>query len=215
MRMINNYLSCSLVFLIMTFQVSAQEQEIEVRMEQGDSTLIFMGFNRAKVTHEVILRLTAENLIGYHGPVTKLIPPNTYVPMVTLQYDPTEPYSVSSQYSYIAKPTPDEAKLQEFEIKRELLESFDAENIPVIVFYGEGCSRSEYTRKFLTRKKIPFKYLETSKNDYYNKAMFALIRMKDPNITRIQYPVIMTLDRLDYDIGNLSWYLKELASEFK
>lgn len=215
MRMTLTLLFISLLPLLATSQTSLQEQEIEVTMEQGDSTLIYLAYNKTKVTHEVTLSIKADNLSGYNGPVTKLIPPDTYVPMITLGYDPYEPYSVRSQYSYTPKPTPEEAKLQEFELKRELLESFDAENIPVIVFYGEGCSRSEYTRKFLERKKIPFKYLETTKNEYNNKAMFTLIRMKDPYTNRIQFPVIMTMDRLDYDIGNLSWYLKELASDFK
>ncbi|MBT8285610.1 MAG: hypothetical protein HKO75_09565 [Flavobacteriaceae bacterium] len=192
-----------------------QEYEVEVTMDQTDSTVVFFAKNKSEIRQQVTLNLTQQNLRGYNGPVTMLVPAGESLPMITLTFITQEPWSVSTNYSYIAKPTEEEKIRRQAQLKMELLESLDTGNNPVIVFYGEGCARSEYARDYLEKKKIPFKYIETSNNEHYNKIMFHLIRMQDPETQRIQYPVILANDSISYDIANLRWYLKELAVQYK
>ncbi len=90
---------------------------------------------------------------GYKGPITRINPAKESIVLATLGFDPKRPWSVKTNYSYIPKPTEEESKSKEALLRKELFESLDTRNNPVIVFYGEGCARSEYTREYLERKK--------------------------------------------------------------
>lgn len=210
--------SLRLVFCFFLFTNSwgwAQKNDIEVSHEQSDSTVVFIAKNNTEVRHEITLNLTVQNLKGYSGPITQLISSGESIPMITLGIVPNEPWSYSTSYSYNAKPTEEESKVQQQQLKLELLESLDTKNNTIIVFYGEGCARSEYARNFLEKKQIPFKYVETRNNEHYNKIMFHLIKLQDPDTQRIEYPVFLMNDTLEYDIKNLKWYLKELTANYK
>ncbi|MDC6366450.1 MULTISPECIES: hypothetical protein [Flavobacteriaceae] len=43
--------------------------------------------------------------------------------------------------------------------------------------------------------------------------MFELIRLQNPEVERIAYPVFLIDGKLDHTIENLRWYIKELAQK--
>ena len=132
--------------------------------------------------------------------------------MATLSIEENGPWSYETSYTYRPKPTDEEINIQNQKLKAQLFELLDTKSHPVIVFYGEGCTRSAYAKQMLEQKKIPFTYLNTTKDEHYNKVMFELLKMQEPDIKRVQFPVFLVDGRLDHDIENLRWYIKELAS---
>ena len=200
------------IWLLTNSCIWAQNNEIEVHTLQNDSAVVFTAQNHSNLRQELTLTLTVKNLTGYQGPITRLIEAGDSVQVAALEIRPREPWSLNTSYSYIAKPTEEEAKELQEQLRQELFESLDTRNNPIIIFYGEGCTRSEYAREYLEKKKVPFKYLESRDNEAYAKIMFQLIGMQDPETQRIEYPVFLVNGRLDYDIENLRWYLKELTA---
>ncbi|WP_161991899.1 glutaredoxin family protein [Flagellimonas algicola] len=192
----------------------SQNEEIELITQQSDSSLTFIAKNSSDVTNQFTLDIIVKNLIGYQGPITKLIPANGSEQIIVLAI-PEGPWSYETNYTYKAAPTKEELIRQKKRIKQEFLNSLNANESTLVVFYGEGCPRSIYAKEMLERKKIPFTYLDASSNEYYSKVMFELIRQKEPNVERVQYPVIMVDDQLEYDIENLRWYLKQLIATRK
>ncbi|WP_420399526.1 glutaredoxin family protein [Flagellimonas sp.] len=144
-----------------------------------------------------------------------MIPANGSEQIIVLAIPEGKPWSYETNYTYKAAPTKEELIRQKKRIKQEFLSSLKVNESTLVVFYGEGCPRSTYTKEMLERKKMPFTYLDASSNEYYSKVMFELIRQKEPNVERVQYPVIMVDNQLEYDIENLRWYLKELIAARK
>ncbi|WP_410548942.1 glutaredoxin domain-containing protein [Allomuricauda sp. F6463D] len=90
---------------------------------------------------------------------------------------------------------------------------FDTKNNPIIFFYKEGCPRSKYAKEMLDRKKIPYKYINTSNNKEYLKDMFKLLKLQSSGMNKVLYPLFLIDGRLDHDIANLRLYIKDLASK--
>ncbi|MCL6266037.1 glutaredoxin family protein [Flagellimonas myxillae] len=203
----------SFLFLVLSIlPLHSQSEEVKLITQQTDSSLIFIGHNSSELRTQIILNITQKNLIGYDGPITKLIPAKGSEQMIVLSIPKDKPWSYQTNYTYKSSPTEKELTRQKKRIKQELLSTLNADESTLVVFYGEGCPRSIYTKEMLEKKKIPFAYLDASSNEYYSKVMFELIRQKVPDVKRVQYPVIMVDDQLEYDIDNLRWYLKELIA---
>lgn len=202
---------CVLFFMILQFAI-AQNDKIQITIQEREEGLIFSAMNDAEVQHEVTLTISVQNLLGYHGPITKMVPAKDSVQMARLSFQENKPWFYETGYTYRPIPTKEEIAEQNEQVKQELFDFLGTEENPIIVFYGEGCSRSEYAKEMLEKKKIRFKYLNTTKSEHFNKVMFELLRLEKPNITRVQFPVFLVNNELDYDIENLRWYIKELAS---
>ncbi|MGX1928117.1 hypothetical protein [Flagellimonas sp. 2504JD4-2] len=188
---------------------------MQIITRETESGLAFYALNNAEVQHEITLNLSVRNLSGYHGPITKMVTAKDSIQMIQLSFKEDLPWSYQTSYTYTPKPTTEEQGKQKKQLKKELFEFLDTKNNPVIVFYGEGCTRSAYAKEMLEKKKLAFKYLNTTKNEHYNRIMQELVRLKDPDITTIGYPVFLVNGKVDHSIENLRWYIKELASNIE
>lgn len=198
--------------VIVSSCIIAQRNDIQITIQETGEGLIFSAINDTEVQHEVKLTIAFQNLMGYDGPVTQMVRAKDSVQMARLSFQENKPWSYKTSYTYKPIPTKEETAEQNEQVKQELFNFLGTKENPIIVFYGEGCSRSEYAKEMLEKKKIRFKYLNTTKNEHFNKVMFELLRLEKPNITRVQFPVFLVNNELDYDIENLRWYIKELAS---
>lgn len=198
--------------LLFSSCIIAQKNDIQITIQETEEGLVFTAINDTEVQHEVTLTIAFQNLMGYDGPVTQIVPAKDSVQITKLSFQENKPWLYETSYTYTPIPTREETAEQNEQVKQELFSFLGTEKNPIIVFYGEGCSRSEYAKEMLEKKKIRFKYLNTTKNEHFNKVMFELLRLEKPNITRVQFPVFLVNNELDYDIENLRWYIKELAS---
>lgn len=207
-------IGCLIIFIISQCIV-AQDDGVEISVHQTQAELTFYALNNTETRQEVNLTISVKNLMGYHGPITKIISAKDSVEMTKLTIQKNNPWSYETSYTYSAKPTTEENEISNKQLRLELLEFLDAKNNPVIVFYGEDCPRSAYAREILEKKRISFKYLNATRDEHYKKAMFELLKLQEPNIKRVQYPVFLVDNKLNHDIENLRWYINKLALEKK
>ncbi|WP_420320984.1 hypothetical protein [Flagellimonas sp.] len=203
------------LFLLVCSIVRAQNEDVEIRTHETESGLALYALNKTAVQHEITLNLSVKNLSGYQGPITKMVKAKDSIQMIQLSFQEGMPWSYETNYTYTPTPTEEEQVQQKEQVKKELFGFLDTKNNPIIVFYGEGCTRSAYAKEMLEKKKLAFKYLNVTTNDHYNKIMQELVLLKDPDITTIGYPVFLVNGEIDYSIENLRWYIKELASNME
>jgi glutaredoxin len=200
-----------LAFLAFQFMV-AQNYDVEIVAHNNEKGVAFYAVNNTETRQEVNLTVIATNLSGNHGPIVKMVAAKDSVEMTTLLFMENKSWSYDTSSTYIPKPTEEEFEKQKLQLKQELFDFLDTKNNPIIVFYGEGCTRSAYAKELLDKKKIPYKYLNLTRHEHFNKAMQELLLMQEPDIKRVGYPIFLVDGRLDHDIENLRWYIKELAS---
>ncbi|MEZ4809889.1 MAG: glutaredoxin domain-containing protein [Allomuricauda sp.] len=204
-------LSILLAFLAFQFMV-AQSSEVDIVAHNDDKGIVFYAVNKSGTRQKVNLTVMATNLSGNHGPIVKMVAAKDSVEMTTLLFMENNSWSYDTSYTYIPKPTEKEIEQQKLQLKQELFDFLDTKNNPIIVFYGEGCTRSAYAKELLDKKKIPYKYLNLTRHEHFNKAMQELLLIQEPEIKRVGYPIFLVDGRLDHDIENLRLYIKELAS---
>nr|WP_299171144.1 hypothetical protein [uncultured Allomuricauda sp.] len=199
--------------LFLFFQpIIGQNNEVKITTEQTESGLTFYAKNNNEIRHEITLDISAKNLSGYQGPITKMVEGKDSIQMVQLSFQKDQPWSYQTNYTYTPKPTKDELEKQKDQLKQEMFDFLDAKTNKIIVFYAEGCSRSTYAREMLEKRKISVKYLNATKNEHYYKVMLELLRLQEPDLKRVGYPVFLINNKLDNDIENLRWYIKDLVS---
>ncbi|MER3375863.1 MAG: hypothetical protein RIM83_14590 [Allomuricauda sp.] len=205
--------SLTFVLLFFAFQyLVAQNHDVEIVAHNNEKGVVFFAVNNTGTRQEVNLTVTATNLSGNHGPIVKMVAAKDSVEMTTLLFMENKLWSYDTSSTHIPKRTEQELEQQKQQLKQELFDFLDTKNNPIIVFYGEGCTRSAYAKELLDKKKIPHKYLNLTRHEHFNKAMQELLLMQEPDIKRVGYPIFLIDGRLDHDIENLRWYIKELAS---
>ncbi|WP_422860235.1 hypothetical protein ACOKFD_04980 [Flagellimonas sp. S174] len=209
------FLGTSIILILLTLPVWAQEQPIDIVVDQSQDSLTLWGINHTDLTQEVTLQLVVENLLGYDDAITLLIPPKDSLVMTKLGIPKGKHWKWSSDYAWKPKPTEQELLVYNIKKKQEVFKAFEVDENPLILFYKEGCSRSRFAKESLERKKISFKLINTTSNVQDGKRLSELIRIEDPDNKQYLFPVFLDRKQLVYDITDLRGYMKSLVKNYK
>lgn len=201
-----------LIFSILScFQSRSQQKAVDILTNQKEDNITFNVINLTDTRQEVTLEIDTVNLSGYEKPIKKLVSAKDTVSFTTLSFVKSKRWEYATNYTYRPKPTENEIKVENERSRKELLQSLDHSTSGITVFVTEGCKRSEYVTKYMKRKKIQFKSLETSSNDLYNRGMWQSLRFEEPSIETVQFPVFLIGDHIDYNITDLKQYTTNLS----
>ena len=208
--MIKNYLSIiALSFISISY---AQKHDVELIVNKTKEGFVFTVTNHTDVQQEIVLTLKIENLIGYKKPITKLIPAKATIEVIKLYFIKGKYGKYSSNYIYKPKPTKEEQTLKVKQLKEKLLEKVGDITKGIVVFSKDGCTRSQYTTKYLLDNKIEFKFLNTSKNKEYKDLMWILINEENQgtSLNRVTMPVVLINGKLFHNIKDLKLFVTNL-----
>lgn len=200
---------------LFSLSISAQEKPVDIVADQSEDTLAFFGINRTELTQEVTLELVVENLLGYEGAVTRLIPPKDSLEMIKLGIPKGKKWKWSSDYTWKQRPSDEERLVYKAKKKQEIFEAFKVDENPLILFYKQGCSRSKFAKESLERKKIPFKLINTTASIQESDRLSQLIKIENPENERYLFPVFLDQKELIYDIADLKGYMKSLVKNHR
>ncbi|WP_136465640.1 hypothetical protein [Flagellimonas onchidii] len=206
------YVVCQFMLLYCSF-VCGQNADVDVSIHQIDETLAFYIINHSDLRQEVTLTISAQGLLGYKQPVTKLVPANDSIHMIALSFVKEKPWSYETSFSYRSVPTKEEIVRQNETIKKELFKHLEVRTGQPILFYKEGCTRSMYAKEALDRKNIRYKFLNVTKIPHYEKVLFELLRIQNPDAETFLYPVFLIDGKLNYSMDNLKWFMRGLTSK--
>lgn len=210
------------IFIVLFFKgMYGQEDPSTVFYEDENKIKIFekkvadgvelFGSNLEEVTYELILNIKAINIGENYTSISRNIPPMDTLLFIKLSInDKKLPWSYNTSYNYKSNPTENEKIARSIQLKEELIEHLGVEQSgQIALFYKNGCSRSEYTKNFLERKKIPFKIFNTSENEHFSKIMWKFLKLEDSNLKRIRFLVLLMDEEIIYNMENLSYQLNK------
>lgn len=196
-----------LIFVIFgCIHARAQQKEVDVLTDLKENNITFNVVNFTDTRQEVTLEIDTINLSGYEKAITKLDSARDTVSFTTLFFKNGEEWQYSTNYTYRPKPTDNKIRVGQANLRRELLQSLGHTDTAITIFVAEDCARSEYATKFLKRNKIPFQSLEVSSDNFYERVMWQLVKLEEPDIEVVQFPVFLVGDTIAYNIENLKGY---------
>lgn len=198
-----------LILILPTLLFGQEEHPISFFETRDGNDINLKAVNHGNVRYESTLVLEIENLSGYEAPITKMVGVQDTVLFVTLAIPKEKKWSYASSYTYVPKPK----KFEAAEMKQALVNSIDGLGSGITVFTKEGCGRSAYVMNQMIVKNIPFKELETSNNDFNGRLMWSLIRIENPEVKEIRFPILLIDGQLTYKIDDLKAYTKALVKK--
>ncbi len=196
--------------IFICFSSLSQQKDIDVLVDQNGNIIAFNAVNYTNIQQEVTLEIDTVALDGYRGSVTKLVQANDTVPLTRLSIAKNAKWEYTKNFTYRPKPTDSEIKAQKETIRSEMLQSLNHSESRITIFVGEGCSRSKYAELYMKRKNIPFNSLEVNSNDFYNRVMWELLKLEEPDIKRVTFPVFLIEDTIVYNIDGIQKFVKTL-----
>ena len=184
----------------------AQENAIQIVVEETKRDLVFRGVNSSLVQQKVRLKIDTVNLAGYKGPITKYIAPNDTIVMVRLAFKNDKRWSYNTNYNYDPVPT----FTQKQEVKMEVLRNVGDLDKGIVLFYDNDCPRCNYAFTYMAENKIPFKLMNIRSESKSQQLMWQLIQMEKPDLTRVQMPVYLVNGAISYDIKDLEGFTSGL-----
>lgn len=199
-----------LIFLIGLVSYS-QKKDIELTTIQTKKGFEINAINNTNFQQEITLTLTLKNLKGYSEPIVKLIPANSTVEMAKLFFINNKATEVRTSYMAVAKLTEEEKILIHKKIKEKETTDLIDLNSGIVVFAKDGCSRCEFTTRYLVDNNIDFRFIDTSdKNKPQNKKMWNLVKLDNPYIKSVKMPVILVDGKISYSINDLKAFVTKL-----
>lgn len=198
----------SVILLMLSMTVLAQQKEIEFKVEDNDKTLSIICYNNSDATQEVVLSvLDIKGLKGYKEPIKKQLSPKSSLKFIELTYEYVYSYKLS--YSKKKIVTDKEKQDQLAEKATHYLKDLSKINEGIVVFDDVECSRCSYTTSYLMDNNIEFKIVDISNNKKNLDLMWKTIKASGQSMN-VKTPVIMVDGEVSHSHPNLKEFLEGL-----
>ncbi len=194
--------------LLVQISLNAQKQEIEIEEVRGNSEIKLFAQNTTSDDLDLTFGIQVVGFtISEKLPVKKILKPGVKEYLLTL----TAPkgvdceYNTSVSYKKIKKVS---ALTENKGTQRTTGIQINPDKINV--FTQDSCERCEYIISYLEKNKIPFLELNTSLHQPNQQLMFSKLAEAGFNGKDVQMPVIILKGKTDYNITNLSEYVKNM-----
>ncbi|MBK8519087.1 MAG: hypothetical protein IPL55_23220 [Saprospiraceae bacterium] len=201
----------SLIIILIFYYVSAfgQKQDIEIIEERSDSEIKLFAINNTSDDLEMEFRLRFTGFTTNEKfPIVIVLKNGNKEYLVTLKATVGIDceYSTSVSYKKIAKAEkPDNAQTG---VRKMTGIQLNPEKINV--FTKDGCSRCEYVINYLQTNNIPYLELNISIHNPNLDLMFEKMEEFGFKETNVRMPVVISRNKLDYNIGDLPGFVKNL-----
>lgn len=200
------------VLILFSYFSFAQEKDVELSTVKNDDGITISAINNSSVQQEITLTLKMENLRASRRPVKKLIPANSTVEMITLFYVKNKKYSYSTSYTYKRSLSASETVAYNENMEAKTAKEIGDVNEGLIVFYKEGCPRSQYTVSTLLDNDVDFRIIDITNNDENNNRLWEIVKKEDPKLKTYTFPVIINNGKVSYSIKDLKGFVGTLEN---
>lgn len=200
-----NIFLVSITFLICNLY--AKSQDIDLIEEKGENKVLLYAQNNTEEELEMTLNTA---LIGYTTndklPVNKILDAKAKVLVLTLLAPKGIicEYQTSISYKKVKKTNTTSGAL------KQRMTSIQMNSKKVNVFTQDGCARCEYVIKYLDDMKIPYVELNTTIHDPNQSLMFEKLNEVGFKGTTVQMPVVVYSGKTEYNIKDLTSWVKGL-----
>jgi len=198
-----------LVFALSQLMLFAQDQDIEILEEMGESTIKLYAVNKTSSDLDMTFSI---NLIGFvsdeSSPLNKILKPDVKQYLMTL----TAPSGVNCEYktSVSYKKIRKQGDITETKNKKQRMTSIQMNTNKINIFTQDGCGRCEFVIDFLEKNSIPYVELNTSIHQPNQQLMFEKLEEAGFKGNSVQMPVVYHSGKTVYNIKDLSAYVKSL-----
>ena len=198
----------SALLIFMTVSVSAQQKDIEFKVEDNDKTLSIICYNNSDATQEVVLSvLDIKGLKGYKDPIKKQVSPKSSLKFIDLTYEYVYSYKLSYSKKKIVTAEEKEAKIAEKQ--SHYLKDLSKINQGIIIFDDAECTRCSYATSYLIDHNIDFKIVDISNSKKNLDLMWDTIRASGQSMN-VKTPVIMVDGEVSHSHADLRQFLEGL-----
>ena len=201
------------IFLFSLLGIS-QQQDVELTSVQEGNKIKVTATNHSKIQQEITVTATIENLKGYDGPITKLLPADKSTEIAVLEMVPNKQVAFSASYTFIPKPTDAEIALQDQLLKEKTVKSLEDMKEGIVLFYQDGCPRCSYVTTYMLNNDIGFKLIDTTSDEKSQILMWDLLRLEKPELKNVTMPVVLVNGQISYDIENLKRFSRDFLKPF-
>jgi len=200
-----NIFLVSIIFLI--HNIGARSQDIDIIEEKVENKVLLYAQNNTEEELEMTLNTA---LIGYTTndklPVNKILEAKAKVLVLTLLAPKgiTCEYQSSISYKKVKKAPTSSGNL------KQRMTNIQMNTKKVNVFTQDGCGRCEYVIKYLDDNKIPYVELNTTIHDPNQSLMFEKLNEVGFKGTSVQMPVVVNNGKTEYNIKDLTKWVKGL-----
>ncbi len=191
-----------------------QQQDVELTSVQEGNKIKVTATNHSKIQQEITVSATIENLKGYDGPITKLLPANKSAEITVLEMVPNKQVAFSASYTFIPKPTDAEIALQDQLLKEKTIKSLEDMKEGIVLFYKDGCPRCNYVTTYMLNNDIGFKLIDTTSDEKSQVLMWDLLKLEKPELKNVTMPVVLVNGKIAYDIENLKRFSRDFLKPF-
>lgn len=207
------------IFLLVSIFLSSllgfgQQQDVELTSVQEGNKIKVTATNHSKIQQEITVTATIENLKGYDGPITKLLPADKSTEIAVLEMVPNKQVAFSASYTFIPKPTDAEIALQDQLLKEKTVKSLEDMKEGIVLFYQDGCPRCSYVTTYMLNNDIGFKLIDTTSDEKSQILMWDLLRLEKPELKNVTMPVVLVNGQISYDIENLKRFSRDFLKPF-
>lgn len=192
----------------------SQQQDVELLSAQEGNTIKVTATNNSKIQQEITVTATIQNLMGYDGPITKLLPAHKTTEITVLEMVPNKQVGFSATYKYKPLPTEAEIALQDQLLKEKTVKSLEDMKDGIVLFYKDGCPRCNYVTTYMLNNDIGFKLIDTTSDEKSKILMWDLLRLEKPELKNVTMPVVLVNGQISYDIENLKGFSKDFLKPF-
>ena len=192
----------------------SQQQDVELLSAQEGNTIKVTATNNSKIQQEITVTATIQNLMGYDGPITKLLPAHKTTEITVLEMVPNKQVGFSATYTYKPLPTEAEIALQDQLLKEKTVKSLEDMKDGIVLFYKDGCPRCNYVTTYMLNNDIGFKLIDTTSDEKSKILMWDLLRLEKPELKNVTMPVVLVNGQISYDIENLKGFSKDFLKPF-
>ena len=201
-----------LLFLALSFQMSAQSVKVSTKKNPEKKQIEFFVSNNADFTQEVTLYFPLiKGLKGYDGPVTKQVAPKSKELFLTLTWE----YIFDYKYGIKKKQIKTESDLAKMAERKNpyLLKDFSKINEGIVIFDNVECNRCNKSTSYMLDNNINFKIVDISPTEANAKNrdfMQKVIKEKDKNLTQYITPIFIVNGKMSHSHQDLDAFLKSL-----
>lgn len=195
--------------LLVQISLNAQKQEIEIEEVRGNSEIKLFAQNTTTDDLDLTFGIQVVGFtISEKLPLKKTLKAGAKEYLLTL----TAPKGVDCEYNTSVSFKKVKKTLDSIAGNKGMKRTTGIQINPtkINVFTQDSCERCEYIISYLEKNKIPFLELNTSLHQPNQQLMFSKLAEAGFNGKEVQMPVIIFKGKTDYNITNLSEYVKNI-----